>query len=305
MKIDRMLGIITFLLQTEKTTAAELSEKFEVSKRTILRDIDNIGQSGIPIITLQGGGGGITIAKGFKLDKSILSTMELQNIIAGLKSIGSVSDSAQVEKLIDKLAPNRNGEPIIENSVQIDLASHYKPTLSEKIGLLKRGIKEKRLVQFEYYSEKGMALRSIEPYQITYKWGEWYVLGFCDWRKDFRLFKLNRLWEYDLLEKHFEPREIPKEELERDTFFADEKKVTLIMDSSIEYLLIEAYGPNAYEKRGDGSLKVSLGYTKKDFILSWILSFGEKVKVIEPEEIVKDMRKITESMSKIYKDISS
>jgi len=300
MKIDRMLGIITFLLQTEKTTAAELSTKFEVSKRTILRDIDNIGQAGIPIITLQGGGGGIAIAEGYKLDKSILSTMELQSIITGLKSIENVSDSQQVERLIDKLSLNRQGGPVVESSVHIDLASHYKPTLSEKIALFKNGIKEKRLIQFDYYSEKGRAVRRVEPYQVTYKWGEWYALGFCTLRKDFRLFKLNRLWNYFILEDHFIPREVPLNELERNAFFTDEKKVTLIMDSSVEYLLVESYGPNSYIIQEDGNLEVTLGYTKKDFIISWILSFGDKARVVGPKEIMNEIREIIDNMKKQY-----
>jgi len=105
MKIDRLLGIVTILLQRDKVTAPEFVNMFEVSRRTIHRDIDDICKAGIPIITYQGGDGGISIADGYKLDKSVLSVEELQSIITGLKSLGSVSDTARIKKLISKLSP--------------------------------------------------------------------------------------------------------------------------------------------------------------------------------------------------------
>src|SRR5690349_2339808 len=109
MKIDRLLGIITILLQHNKVTAPELAKRFEVSRRTIHRDIDDICKAGIPIITYQGGDGGISIADGYKLDKSVLSVDELQSIIAGLKSLDSVSDNSRIERLISKLSPKNEG----------------------------------------------------------------------------------------------------------------------------------------------------------------------------------------------------
>jgi predicted DNA-binding transcriptional regulator YafY len=144
MKIDRLLGIITTLLQKGKVTAPYLAEKFEVSRRTILRDLDDICMAGIPIVTTQGGDGGISIAEGYKLDKSILTTGELQSILTGLRSIEGIEKPATIERLVQKLAPNDgksyDGKPYdgaivsLRDSIVIDLASHYKNDLSEKIG---------------------------------------------------------------------------------------------------------------------------------------------------------------------------
>ncbi|MDA8223103.1 MAG: WYL domain-containing protein [Desulfitobacterium hafniense] len=206
MKIDRLLGIVTILLQQDKVTAPELAKKFEVSRRTIHRDIDDICKAGIPIITYQGGDGGISIAEGYKLDKSVLSIEELQNIITGLKSLGSVSDTPRIERLILKLSPKSEGVISIKDSILIDLSSHYKSSLSEKISLLKSAISEKMLVNFAYYSEKGLSNRIIEPYFITFKWTSWYVFGYCRDRNGFRLFKLNRLWRHKVLNEIFVPR---------------------------------------------------------------------------------------------------
>ena len=151
MKIDRLLGIITILLQCDKVTAPELAKKFEVSRRTIHRDVDDICKAGIPIITYQGGDGGISIADGYKLDKSALSVAELESIITGLKSLGSVSDTARIEILISKLSPKNEAAVSIKDNVLIDLSSHYKSSLSEKISLIKAAISENKLVSFDYY----------------------------------------------------------------------------------------------------------------------------------------------------------
>ena len=155
MKIDRLLGIVTTLLQCDKITAPELAGRFEVSRRTIYRDIDDICKAGIPIISVQGGDGGISISEGYKLDKNVLTVDELQNIITGLKSLGSVSDAARIEMLINKLSPKNEAVVSLKDNILIDLSSHYKSSLSEKITMLKRAISENKLVNFDYYSEKG------------------------------------------------------------------------------------------------------------------------------------------------------
>lgn len=286
MKIDRLLGIITILLQRGKMTAPELAKRFEVSRRTIHRDIDDICKAGIPIVTYQGGEGGIAIADGFKLDKSVLAVDELQNIITGLKSLGSISDTSKIERLISKLSPKNEAVVSIKDNILIDLSSHYKTSLSEKISLIKSAISENKLVSFDYYSDKGLTARILEPYFITFKWSAWYVFGFCRIRGDFRLFKLNRLWKQRVLEESFEPRVIPAEELNLDDYFCDSQKVTILFDKSAEYLLIDQYGLNCYEVTADGKLKFSVGYTNMDYMIGWILSFGDKARVVAPDEIV-------------------
>jgi predicted DNA-binding transcriptional regulator YafY len=234
MKIDRLIGIITILLQRDRVTAPELAKRYEVSRRTIHRDIDDICKAGIPIITYQGGDGGISIADGYKLDKSVLSVEELQNIITGLKSLGSVSDTSRIEMLISKLAPENEAVVSIKNNVLIDLSSHYKSSLSEKISLLKAATSENKLVSFDYYSEKGLSYRIIEPYFITFKWTAWYVFGYCKDRQDFRLFKLNRLWKQRILDDTFVPREIAAEVLQFDDYFTDENRITILFDKGQE-----------------------------------------------------------------------
>ena len=300
MKIDRLLGIVTTLLQCDKITAPELAGRFEVSRRTIYRDIDDICKAGIPIISVQGGDGGISISEGYKLDKNVLTVDELQNIITGLKSLGSVSDTARIEMLINKLSPKNEAVVSLKDNILIDLSSHYKSSLSEKITMLKTAISENKLVNFDYYSEKGQMNRTIEPYFLTFKWTAWYVFGYCTDKKDYRLFKLNRLWRHMILDDVFIPREIPVEELDFDDYFVDGNKITVIFDKASEYRLIEEYGPECYEVMGDGRLKFSVGYTNKDYILSWILGFGDKARIVEPEDMAKELTQLAKNIITKY-----
>jgi len=300
MKIDRQLGIITILLQHSKVTAPELAGKFEVSRRTILRDIDDICKAGIPVVTCQGGDGGIRIAEGYKLDKSVLTVDEINSIVAGLKGIGSVTDPSRTERLINKLAPEKKGIVSTQDSILIDLASHYKSSLSEKIDLIRNAIKDKKVISFDYYSAKGSVRRRIEPCIITFKWTSWYVYGFCRDKGDFRLFKLNRLWKPCIAEETFEPREIPSGGAEIGEYLTDENKVTILFDKSTEYLLVDEYGPGSYEEAGDGKLRMTVGYTNRDHMIRWILGFGAQAEVLEPEGLVREIGDIVASMAEKY-----
>lgn len=300
MKIDRLLGIVTVLLQREKVTAPELAKRFEVSRRTVQRDIEDICKAGIPVVTFQGGDGGISIAEGFKLDKNVLSVDELQHILAGLKSIGSVTETARIEQLISKLSPENQAVVSMKDSILIDLSSHYKPSLSEKINLMKRAISENRLIGFDYFTSTGYTRRVIEPYFILFKWTAWYLFGYCRLRRDFRLFKLNRLWKQELLEETFAPRAVPPEELDLDDYFSDDHQITVFFDPSVEYLLIDAYGPGCYEVLPGGQLKFTTGYTNQEHMISWIFGFGDKAAVVEPVELVMEMKKRVKNMMRQY-----
>jgi predicted DNA-binding transcriptional regulator YafY len=300
MKIDRLLGIVTILMQRDRVTAPELAERFEVSRRTIQRDIEAICMAGIPVVTSQGGGGGISIAEGYKLDKSLLSADELRSIIAGLKSVGSVTGGAEIERLISKLSPGNGAVVSARDSMVIDLASHYKESLSNKIGMINAAISENRLISFDYYSEKGISRRAIEPYFITFKWTAWYVFGYCRLRNDFRLFKLNRLWRYALSDEHFEPRKIPDGELDTHNYFSDGNRVTILFDRSVEYRLAEDYGLASYETTKEGKLKLTVGYSSREFLKSWLLGFGDKAKVLEPPDLAEEIKGIAKNILSVY-----
>ncbi len=301
MKIDRLLGIIMTLLNHNKLKAKDLAEKYEVSLRTIYRDIDAICQAGIPIVTYPGGDGGVAIAEGFKLNKNILNKEELNNIVTGLKGIDSISQGKQVQHLLEKLLPREEVLLSPKDHIFIDLGSFYKNSLSHKISVLKEAISLGHEISFDYFSNRGMTERFVEPYFISFKWSDWYVFGFCLTRKDFRLFKLNRMDKLILTEKPFVKRKVPEEKTTLDHYFTqDQQKVTLLLDPSVEYKIVESYGVGSYERMEDQRLKFTLFYTNKDYALETILSLGHKAEVIEPKEMIEEIKTCADNILKKY-----
>ena len=300
MKLDRLLGILTVLLQNERTNAPYLAGKFEVSRRTIGRDIDALCRAGIPIITYQGSGGGISIAEGYKLDKSILTSDELSGILAALKGIGSVSEKSQLEKTLDKLSPGTEVVMSLTEPIVIDLASHYKGDLTQKIEQIKKAIHEKRLIEFDYYYEKGVSHRHIEPAFVIFYWSSWYVFGFCTLRQDFRLFKLQRLWDLRLCDEIFREREVPPEKRDFHSCLPDDKILVALFDPSLKYQLIETYGFDCFTVTEEGLLRAEIGYTNREYIIAWLLRFGAKVKILEPADIANEIKRIAAEILGIY-----
>ena len=304
MKIYRLIGIITTLQQKKTVTAPYLAAKFQVSRRTISRDIEDICKAGIPLVTTQGAGGGISIMEGFSLDTTVFTQQELAAIFTGLKSLDSVSRSASGENLARKLSggqPSGMADHMAKDLIMsIDLASHYKEDLADKLEQIKYAIETSRCLAFRYYYEKGESDKLIEPCQIVFKWSDWYVFGFCRQRQDFRLYKLRRLWNLQVTEKPFSPREIPEEKKHFGSHMTDDYMVTAIYDPSLKYRLVEEYGPDCFTPQEDGRLYAEWGFTTPEQAVEWFLRFGRKVKVLEPPEMVERIKTELDAARNLY-----
>ena len=195
MKMERLIGILSILLRREKVTAPELAEQFEVSRRTIQRDIESLCRAGIPISTTQGAGGGISIMENYRVDRTVLTEPEMKAILTGLQSLDSVSGTRRYAQLIKKLSAGTGGLIPGGAHMLIDLSSWYKTSLPPKIELIQRAIEEHHTIRFTYFSPKEESIRTVEPYYLVFHWSAWYVWGWCLVREDFRLFKLNRMTE--------------------------------------------------------------------------------------------------------------
>ena len=301
MKIDRLIGILSVLLQEEKTTAPELAERFEVSRRTINRDIEDLCKAGIPIQTAQGIGGGISIMEGYRMDRTILTSKDMQVILAGLRSLDSVSGSSYYGQLMEKIQSGSSDFVSGRDSILIDLSSWYKGTLAPKIEMIQDAIENRKLIRFHYFAPSGESTRTIEPYYIIYKWTSWYVYGWCLKRKDFRLFKLNRMDKAVVLNDTFECRNVPAPEISSGP--AQPRNIILraLFEPDMKWRLVEEFGPECYEEVEDGRLLLSEAYYDLDNLVMWLLTFGDKVEVLEPPEVRDKLRAIAESISSLYK----
>lgn len=305
MKIDRMLGILSVLSQKKRVKAKELAERFEVSLRTIYRDVDVICQAGFPIITYPGGEGGIGIAEGFVLDKNILTGQELQSILLGLKGLESVMAGPQIPSLLKKLSPEPGQILPVGSDIVIDLATHYRDSLSPKISLLREGIALKRTVRFDYFAKTGWTRREAEPLFITFKWAGWYLFAFCRLRGDFRLFKLNRMTKLELTEEHFEQRQISEEQLDLEAFYNDPQRsryATLLLDKSLSYVMVDEYGPDSYTDAGDGKILAKWDYVDEASMVKTVLGLGGGAKVLEPESLARAVEAEAEKILLNYRE---
>lgn len=301
MKIDRLIGILTILLQKDHTTAPELAEKFEVSRRTINRDIEDLCKAGIPIHTIQGAGGGIKIMDGYEIDKTLLTLKDMQMIMAGLRSLDSVSGTKYYSLLMEKINPGASDFIGGRDSILIDLSSWNKDLISTKIAIIHSAIEERKYIFFQYYAPKGESLRKIKPYYLIFKWSSWYVWGWCIDREDFRLFKLNRMNEIVIDETEFKQRKVEMPDLSIRKMFPGRIKVRALFNPEVKWKVVEEFGPDCYETTEDGKMLFHGEYTDMENLISWMLTFGDNVKVIEPECVKDELLRIAENIKDIYK----
>ncbi len=302
MKIDRLIGILSILLQEEKTTAPELAERFEVSRRTINRDIEDLCKAGIPIRTVQGTGGGICIMDGYRMDRTILTSKDMQMILAGLRSLDSVSGSRYYGQLMEKLQAGSSEFISGRDSMLIDLSSWYKGSLTPKIEVIQSAIENRNLLEFKYYAPTGESNRMIEPYYLVFQWSSWYVWGWCRSREDYRLFKLNRMDRISETGQKFVYRDVPMPDLSNEKIFPGGIRVKVLFTPDMKWRLVEEFGPHCFAEADDGRLLFTSDYTDMDSLVAWLLTFGAKAEVLEPVEARNIIRRNAEETLRIYRE---
>ena len=299
MKLDRLIGILSLLLQKERVTAPELAEQFEVSRRTIQRDIESLCRAGIPIATAQGAGGGISIMEGYRVDRTVLTAPEMQAILAGLRSLDSVSGTRRYAQLMEKLSAGTGALVSGGTHMLIDLSSWYKTSLSPKIELIQNAIEQHCTIRFSYFSPREESVRTVEPYYLIFHWSTWYVWGWCQTRQDFRLFKLNRMTELCAGEV-FSLRPAPVPDLNPEQVFPVKYQVTVLFDPACRWRLVEEYGADSFTQAADGRLRFTGGFPDADSVLSWVLTFGESAELLEPAELRARLGALAQTLADRY-----
>ncbi len=300
MKIDRQIGILSLLLQKDMVTAPDLADLFEVSRRTINRDIEDLCKAGIPIMTKQGVNGGISIMENYKWDKTLFTNTEMQDILAGLRSLDSVNGTNRYGKLMEKLSAGSSDFMVGNQSVLIDLSSWYKESLAPKIELIRAAIDTCRELEFFYYSPKNESFRCIEPYYLIFRWSSWYVWGWCKRKEDLRMFKLNRMENTKVTEREFEKRQVSMPDLSNERIFPGGIKVKALFEPECKWRLVEEFGTGSFKEQEDGRLLFQADYTDEENLITWLMSFRDKAELLEPEEIRIKIRESIGKMKRKY-----
>ena len=305
--INRLLSIIYILMNKGTVTAKELAERFEVSVRTIYRDIDTLSMAGIPVYTTKGRNGGISLTEQFVLDKMLVSKKEQQQILAALASLKETGAHEENETL-SKLGDFFKEKP--ENWVAIDF-SDWSGRRKELFNQIRDAILNRYVLSFDYYGQHAeMSRRCVEPVQLLFKEYTWYVRAFCRTRQAMRLFKVLRMKRVVLLDETFEPRDseeaehIPKDvRLTKEgesALIDDSEEIILRIDKREAYRIYDRFDEDEITVLPDGNFRVHFSCSLDDWVYGLILSFGPSAKVLEPEYVQTEVHRRITMMGRLY-----
>ena len=308
MKVDRLVSIIMTLLDKKRIGAQELANTFEVSPRTIYRDIEAINMAGIPIRSISGVGGGFEIMPEYKIDKNVFSAADLSAILMGLSSL---SNMVRGDELVNVLAKVKSFIPaekakdieIKANQICIDLSPWIgNRNIQLYIETLKTALQNCKLISFEYIAHRGnKTVRIVEPYQLVLKSSHWYFYGYCCNRNDYRLFRLSRMSNLQVRQETFTPRDHQKPILDFEDFLVaiqTEIKIRIhksLLDRVLEYCTYDRFVPD-----GDEHYIVNFPFIENDYHYDVLLGFGDKCECLSPVHIRAEIKHKIQNMVAIY-----
>ena len=281
MYINRLFEIVYILLSKKSITAKELAERFEVSQRTIYRDVDLLSSANIPIYATKGKGGGISLLPDFVLNKTVFSEEEKTDIISAMQALNAVNmenNGNSLEKLSAFFGAERT------NWVEVNFSkwSNYEDE-TELFLSLKKSILAKERIEFLYHSVENRTNRKVEPIKLVFKGQDWYLYAFCLLREDFRFFKLRRIKKLKMLEENFD-RIAPANVLGTEKVFNDDfVLISMKMANEMAYRVYDEF--QEYEILPDGGFIVQISIPRGDWIYQYIATFGEFCEVISPVDI--------------------
>ena len=281
MQESRLFKILYHLLDKGQATAPELAKRFEVSVRTIYRDIDALSGAGIPVYTEAGRNGGIHLLNDFVLDKTVLSEAEKQEILAALQSI-HITRNMDGSRTLQKLSALFQLHS--ENWLEVDFSRWGNPGYdNETFELLKSAVIRRRNVKLRYAgSYEEIRERTVQPYKLVYKAKAWYLQAFCTEKQDWRVFKLNRILELEVLEEGFSQLNPPGP---IETFEGEYPKVTLRFPKEMSYRVYDEFDKTQIQRQENGDLIVSANMPEDPWLIGFLLSFGTRVDILSPAHL--------------------
>ena len=310
MKIDRLVSIIMILLEKERIGAQELADMFEVSPRTIYRDIDIVNMAGIPVCSAPGVGGGFEIMPKYKIDRKVFSTDDLSALLMGLSNL---SNMIRGDELVHALAKVKSFIPadrakdieLKANQIYIDLSPWMgNRNIQPYLEIIKTALQESKLLSFEYADRHGnKTARTVEPYQLVLKSSYWYFQGYCHKRNDYRLFRLSRISNLQIQEEIFTPRDYQKPQLEfTDILATIQIKIKIrihksVMDRVLDFCTYEHFSPD-----DDEHYIVNFPFIENEYYYNILFSFGDKCECLEPLHIRTEMKRRIHDIATLYEN---
>lgn len=305
MKIDRLLTIIVMLLNRDRISAKELADKFEVSIRTIYRDIDSINMAGIPIISYPGNLGGFGIMENYKLNHQLLTLDNLCSMLSVLSDVNASLGNKELDASIEKLKNLVPKEQASDFDRLLDqMIIEVQPwEISEKVkGYVKDiryAISRNHQIRIKYRNySNDVSVRTVEPMSLVFRGYAWYVFGYCRLKEDYRLFRLSRIIEVEIEQQIFIRRDGSYTDKER--FVDDMFEVKLKFDAEVRTRVEDVFPKDSISIQDNGDLIVDTVFNKGEKNFGLILSFGEYVEVLEPKRLRDSFANRTSKMYKKY-----
>ena len=293
MKTDRILGIIIYLMNHEHVSASYLAERFHVSVRTIQRDMISISAIGVPVYSESGKNGGYSILSTYKIENCEIRSDEQQMIIRALESLATSYTNDTLNSLIEKyniIVEKEGGQKVFwDFGVTKENAG-----VQSNNQLLEQAISKKRYVTFEYCNADGRKSTPIvEPLAIHYKWYAWYLFAYFDDKKQYRTYKIARiqnLKELDMVSTidHGDVKKLMRES--EQAYYRTSIPIE-VQFANEETVLMKEYFPDCpIEQISENTKRMFIDVPAKERLWkALLLSFGNKVKVIGPEEYKREL----------------
>ncbi|MDE7477838.1 MAG: WYL domain-containing protein [Lachnospiraceae bacterium] len=298
MKIDRLIAIINYLLRHGKTSAGKLSEEFEVSARTIVRDMETLEQAGIPIQSIYGADGGYSIMDTYVVDRKMINPKDYDYIITALWALLSAYANKDVEQTMDKMMPFYDNR---QQMIKLDFSvANENREISAYINILERAIRQQKAVRFRYTNNENVEKQiEAEPVRLEFKWYNWYLIAFYPKHQDYYMFKLVRMEKIEVLEK-----EITVNHENQDIAIQDERKtitVTLRGNAMIKSKCKEYLNGKVTEEYENGDFEFRFCVPESEvYWYGVILSFGNNVTILEPQSVIDRILATCDEVKKIY-----
>ena len=273
------------LMDKKSMTAKELASYFEVSSRTILRDIDALSAAGIPVYTVQGKGGGIALIDDYVFNKTAITEDEQSHILFALQSLAA-TEYVDAKETLQKMSAFFSKTDT--SWIEVDFSRWGQAASdNEKFNSLKHAILGKTAIQFEYVSSYGeTSNRKMYPLRLVFKSKSWYLQGFCKDAQDYRTFKINRMLHICGMQEHFDDKAYAAPPIEDATQQPESLvQLELLFPKHVAYRVYDEFDEGAIEKADDGSLHVFARLPEDNWLYGFLLSFGRDVRVLQPAHV--------------------
>ncbi|WP_068497815.1 helix-turn-helix transcriptional regulator [Paenibacillus kribbensis] len=301
MKIDRLLSIVMLLLERDRVSSSKLAEMFEVTPRTIFRDIETINKAGIPIITYPGASGGIGIMEKYKIQKKIFTVADITALLLGLNGLHASMSSEEILNTIAKVKSLVSEEQLrfVESKMAIDPSPWFgKATIRPNFEQLQTALLRNLLISFNYLDQfDQLTQHKVEPYRLVLKDASWYLQAYCTTRQGFRMFRLSCMSSLTLHNEHFSPKSFAFEPW--DSTEKEQVILKLLIDESLRMYMEGYCGKENIKPYKDNKLVAFFPFIENDYGYGHLLSFGDKCECLEPEHVRQEIyNRLQRSISK-------